>query len=269
MLCCKAYWYGFSHPLHLQAAKDSQQMFCELYYIPFYFEIVKDYSPIITGVALMPITVTFLPSSFFVGRLMTRSGRYLWAVWLGWAVTIAGSGLLILLDVNIRLYVWVLVFVVVGLGHGLILISLNFSAQAMADTQNVGYAAAMYTFTRTFGMCIGVAVGGAIFQNGFKKHLGELQLPTQVAGDAQGSMVGLKALPRNSSEYQAYILAYAEAFKVVFEVLTAIAGLGAILSLLNREYTMDKTLDSEHVLHREKVTDPEAKEETSEAKAVD
>lgn len=244
-------------------------MFCELYYIPFYFETVKDYSPTITGVALMPLTGTVLPTCVLVGRLMTRSGRYRWAVWLGWAVTIAGSGLLILLDVDIRVYAWVLVFVVVGLGHGLILISLNFSAQAMADTQNVGYAAAMYTFTRTFGMCIGVAIGGVVFQNEFKKHLGELQLPTQVADDAQGFMISLKALPRNSSEYQAYILAYADAFKVVFEVLTAVAGLGAILSLLIKEYTMDKKLDSEHVLRREKAVIPEAREETSEAKAVD
>ena len=37
--------------------------------------------------------------------------------------------------------------------------SLNFSIQAIA------YAAAMYTFTRTFGICIGVAVGGSVFQN--------------------------------------------------------------------------------------------------------
>ena len=244
-------------------------MFCELYYIPFYLESVKDYSPTITGVALMPLTGALLPTSVIVGRLMTRSGRYLWAVWLGWAVTVAGSGLLILLDLDIRVYAWILVFVVVGLGHGLILMSLNFSVQAMADTQNVGYAAAMYTFTRTFGMCIGVAVGGAVFQNEFKKHLGELQLPTQAADDAQGFLVGLKALPRISPEYQAYILAYAEAFKVVFEVLTAVAGLAALLSLLIKEYTMDKKLDSEHVLHREKAVVLEANEETSEAKSVD
>ena len=244
-------------------------MFCELYYIPFYFETVKDYSPTITGVALMPLTGAVLPTCVLVGRLMTRSGRYRWAVWLGWAIAIIGSGLLILLDADVRVCVWVLVFIVVGVGHGLILIALNFSAQAMADTQNVGYAAAMYTFTRTFGMCIGVAVGGTVFQNEFKKHLGERQLPTQVANDAQGFIVDLKALRRHSPEYQAYILAYADAFKVVFQVLTAVAGLGAVLSLLIKEYTMDRKLDSEHVLCREKAFIPEAKEETSEAKGIE
>lgn len=227
-------------------------MFCELYYIPFYFESVKNYSPTITGITLIPITGTMLPTSVIIGRLMTRFGRYRWAIWLGWAITIAGTGLLILLDVNIQVYAWVLVFVVVGLGHGLILMSLNFGVQAMADTRDVAYAAAMYMFTRTFGMCIGVVLGGTVFQNEMKKHLGELHLPTEVANNAEAFVASLKAFPNPSIQYQAYILAYANSFKVVFEVLTAVAGLAAFASLLIREHTVDKALDSEHILRQEK-----------------
>lgn len=235
-------------------------MFCELYYIPFYLESVKDYSPTITGVALIPLTGALLPTSVIVGRLMTRFGRYRWAIWLGWAITIASTGLLMLLDVDIRVYAWVLIFLVVGLGHGLILMSLNFSVQAMADTQNVAYAATMYTFMRTFGMCIGVAIGGAVFQNGLKKQLGELHLPVDVANNAESFLASLRALPKASVEHQMYILAYSNAFKLVFGVLTALAGLAGILSLIIREHTMDKELDSEHVLHHEKIDpDPEVK----------
>lgn len=229
-------------------------MFCELYYIPFYLESVKDYSPTITGVALIPLTSALLPTSVIVGRLMTKTGRYRWAIWLGWIITIAGTGLLILLDVDIKVYAWVLIFMAVGLGHGMILMSLNFSIQAMADSQNVGYAAAMYTFTRTFGMCIGVAVGGAVFQNELKKHLGDLHLPTRIAVDAEAFMIILRTLPKTSAEYQGYTLAYARSFQVVFEVLTAVAGLAALLSLLIKGYSMDKKLDSEHVFLPEKQT---------------
>ena len=227
-------------------------MFCELYYIPFYLESVKDFSPTITGVALMPLTGALLPTSVVVGRLMTRTGRFRWAVWLGWTVTIAGTGLLILLDVHTRTYAWVLIFIVVGLGHGFILMSLNFSIQAMSDTHNVAYAAAMYTFTRTFGMCIGVAIGGAVFQNQLQKHLADLRLLTTVATDAEGFVAALHALPKDSPEYQNYILAYAKSFGNVFEVLTAVAGLAGLLSLLIKKFSMDKALDSEHVLRQEK-----------------
>lgn len=226
-------------------------MFCQLYYIPFYLESVKGFSPTITGVAMMPITVALLPTSVIVGMLMTRTGRFRWAIWIGWVILTAGTGLLILLDVQTRTYVWVLIFIVVGLGHGFILMSLNFSIQAMSDTRNVAYAVAMYTFTRTFGMCIGVAAGGTVFQNQVKKHLADLGLLiTDVAADTESFVATLKTLPKSSPEYQNYILAYAKSFENVFEVLTAIAGLAGLLSLLIKKFSMDRELDSEHVLRQ-------------------
>ena len=215
----------------------------------------------------MPLTGALLPTSIMIGRLMTRFGRFRWAVWLGWVVTIVGTGLLILLDTNIRTYAWVMIFVVVGLGHGLVLMSLNFSVQAMAETQNVAYAAGMYTFARTFGMCIGVAIGGVVFQNELKNHLGNLHLPTAVAKNAESFLATLEALPKDSTQHQAYILAYADSFKIVFEVLTAIAGLAGLLSLLIHEYTMDRELDSEHVLRPEK-KETSASEDLTEANAT-
>ncbi|KAL8887950.1 MAG: hypothetical protein Q9192_006251 [Flavoplaca navasiana] len=91
----------------------------------------------------------------------------------------------------------------------------------MADAQNVAYAAALYTFIRTF-----------------------------VAKDAERFAATLKAPPKASEEYQHYILAYAESFKVVFVVLTALTALAGLLSLLIKEHTMDRVLDSEHTLRQ-------------------
>ena len=234
-------------------------MFCELYYVPFYLASVKNYEPTIIGVYLMPMTGTMIPASVIVGRLMTRFGRYRWAVWLGWAVTIMSTGLLIVLDAHIRTYAWILIFLAVGLGHGLTLTSMNLSIQAMANTHNVAYAAAMYTFARTFGMCIGVAIGGTVFQNELARNLGILHLSIAIADDAEGFVTHIKTLPKDSAPYQEYIIAYAESFKVVFEVLTGVAALAGLLSLLIKECTMNKDLGSEHVLGQEKQTvKPEA-----------
>ena len=203
---------------------NDDQVFCTLYCVPLYFESVKNFSPTITGVPLMPLSIAMLPTSVVVGRLMTRFGRFRWAIWLSWLVTTVGGGLHILLDGNTKIYAWVLIFIVLGLGHGLILMSLNFRVQAMADSRNVAHAAFMYTFTRTFGMCIGVAVGCTVFQNTLKNHLGDLGLSTLVANDTEGFLVSLRALPAESSMRKAYILAYADSFLNVFEVLTAVAG---------------------------------------------
>ena len=211
---------------------------------------MKDFSPSITGLAMMPITGALLPSSVIVGRLMAKFGRFRWAVWSGWIITTTGTGLLILLDADLKAAGWVLIFIVVGLGHGFVLMSLNVAIQAMAEIRHVADAAAMYTFTRTFGMCIGVAIGGTVFQNRLSDHLSARHLPTAVAKNAEGFTERLKDLPRSSPEYHAYIAAYAEGFQNVFQVLTAVAGLAGILSLFIKRYSMDKDLGSEHVLQR-------------------
>ena len=250
MICFLA--TALRHCKRFSADFSLHQMFCELYYLPFYLESVKDYNATITGVSLIPLTGTLLPVSVVIGRLLTKTGRFRWAIWLGWVVTVLGTGLLILLDVHIRVYAWVLVFLVVGVGHGLLLMSLNFSVQAMASTANVAYAAAMYTFLRTFGMCLGVAVGGAVFQNELRKSLGELELQKAVATQAESFVGILKTMPKTSAQYQTYILAYADAFRVVFEVLVGLAGLAGLLSIFIKEFTMDKALDSEHVLGQRK-----------------
>lgn len=140
----------------------------------------------------------------------------------------------------------------------------------MADTRDVAYAAAMYMFTRTLGMCIGVVLGGTVFQNELKKHLGELHLPTEVVNNAEGFIASLKAFPNPSIQYQAYILAYANSFKVGFELLTAVAGLAAFSRLLIKEYTRDKALDSEHILRQEKEESaPESGRDVSRANEKD
>jgi MFS family permease len=225
-------------------------MFCKLYYIPFFLEVVKDFSPTITGLVMMTIMVAVLPSSIVAGRLMAKFGRFRWAVWSGWAITIIGTGLLILLDADLKAYGWVLIFVVVGLGQGLLLMSINVAVQAMSEIKHVADAVAMYAFTRAFGMCIGVAIGGTVFQNRLSEHLSDRRLPTAMAKNAEGFSKTLKDLPKSSTEYQAYISAYTEGFQNVFQVLTAVAGLAGLLSLFIKRYNMDKNLGSEHILQR-------------------
>lgn len=181
---------------------------------------------------------------------MAKFGRFRWAVWSGWTITTAGTGLLIFLDADLKAQGWALIFVTVGLGHGFVLMSLNVAIQAMAEIRHVADAAAMYTFTRTFGMCIGVAIGGTVFQNRLSRHLSDRHLPTAVARNAEGFSKRLKDLPRSSTEYQTYISAYTEGFQNVFHVLTAVAGLAGILSLFIKRSSMDKDLGSEHILQR-------------------
>lgn len=63
--------------------KDGLLLWCGLYYMPLYYEAVKGMSPIMTGVALFPMTFTVAPASIVAGFLIAYTGKYVWAIWSG------------------------------------------------------------------------------------------------------------------------------------------------------------------------------------------
>lgn len=127
---------------------------------------------------------------------------------------------------------------------------LIFSTQAMAKTEDVAYAATMYAFLRALGFGLGVAIGGTAFQNTLFHHLTDVGLPTSIARDAEGYVAVLQAMSKDSLMYQQLVHAYSDAFKTIWEILTAISVLGLVSSLGIAHYPLDRKYDSRHRLSR-------------------
>ena len=225
-----------------------------LYYLPIYLESVRDLSPTITGVGLLGITCGVFPSSSLVGVVVSRKGHFRWAIWAGWAITTLGTGLLLLFGTHTTTATWAGIFFVIGLGHGFLLSALGVSAQAAARSGDVSYAVAMYSFMRTFGMVIGVAIGGAIFQNRLPRYLENAGITPEraleIAKNADAFVTTLRQMPASSSSHQIIVGAYAQSFRVIFGVLTGVSSLGGIASMAIRHHSMDRELESEHVFRR-------------------
>lgn len=96
------------------------KMWVVLYYLPLYFEAVKGYSFVTTGIALFPATFTAAPVGIITGLLITKSGSYRWAIWSGWATTTLGIAILVLLDVDTAVVQWVFLDLVSGVDLGLV-----------------------------------------------------------------------------------------------------------------------------------------------------
>ncbi|KAI9858789.1 MAG: hypothetical protein M1813_007256 [Trichoglossum hirsutum] len=225
-------------------------LYGQLYNIPFFLESAKGFTTTNTGMSLLPITFTMVPASVVVGVLMSRSGHYMWAVWVGWATAISGASLLIFLDTSIETFNWILIFLVAGLGHGLLLSPLNLAAQATCDTRDAAFAASMFTFMRGLGICIGVAVGGSIFQNALSSQLSGVGLPSGTARDSAAFVLEIWKMPAKSDLHLKYVGAYAGAFRKVFEVMAGFALFGGVISLLIEPQTLDREFDSGHVLQK-------------------
>jgi hypothetical protein len=47
-----------------------------LYYLPLFFEVAKDFSPVTSGIVVFPLTFTVAPAATVVGVVIAKSGRY-------------------------------------------------------------------------------------------------------------------------------------------------------------------------------------------------
>ncbi|ETI21001.1 hypothetical protein G647_07344 [Cladophialophora carrionii CBS 160.54] len=234
-----------AHGIYIGAFVQGLVLYAQLYYIPFFYESVKLYSPIRTGVSLLPILLTLIPASVIVGAAITRTGTYLWAIAIGWALTTLGTGLTISWDRSTHTAVWAIELIILGVGHGLNLNALNTASQAVSKPGDEGRAVGMYAFLRSFGMAIGVGVSGSVFQNVMKSKLKDTGLPTDIATNAEAYLLVLKQMG-DTPERQAVIDAYVSGFHGVFAFLTALAGVALILGLFIRHHEINKELISEH-----------------------
>lgn len=122
-----------------------------MYYLPVYYETVKGFSSLDSGLAVLPETLTLVPASILIGYLVSWSGSYRWAIWLGWSVSTLGSALLYLLAPETSKGIWIALNLPVGAGMGLLFGAMGFAVQAAVDPGRVSLAVALYSFWRSFG----------------------------------------------------------------------------------------------------------------------
>jgi MFS family permease len=124
-----------------------------LYYLPLYYEAVKEFTPITAGIALFPETFSVGPACIIVGVIASRTGHYIRGVWIGWLLTSLGTGLICFLGVNTSTVDWVFLNLVPGLGIGLLYSAMSFAVQASAQSagEDSGFAIAMFSFFRSLG----------------------------------------------------------------------------------------------------------------------
>ncbi|KAL4919045.1 major facilitator superfamily domain-containing protein [Aspergillus aurantiobrunneus] len=219
-----------------------------LYYLPLYYQAVREFGPILTGVALFPQTFTVAPSAIICGVLVTITGRYRWGLWVGWSLSILGLGLLCLLDPHTSTVAWIFLNLPSGLGLGFLTAAIVCTVQASATNKNLTVAVAMVVFFRAFGQAIGIAVGGVIFQNRMRHELltypdlsGRAEEWSQDAAALVTTIRGMDDGLRKEQLKQAY----ADSLRIIWAFMAGISGVGLALSVLVKKYDLNRALRTE------------------------
>ena len=184
-----------------------------------------------------------LPTSAIVSHIITRIGFVRSSIWIGWMTTCIASVLLLILSKTTRTVVWVLIFLLFGSGNGVILTSISFYMQGNVAINDAGTVAGIYTFMRSLGMSVGVALGGTAFQNSMLESLASQNLSEHIAHEAERYVSVLKSMDQNADLTISIIDAYLRGFRGVFILMVCTSLLGLMVTSFLSRVDLSKLLE--------------------------
>lgn len=220
-------------------------MFGAIVYLPVYLQLVKDTSPTVSGLMLLPLMVGFLATSIWSGRAISRWGRYKVFPVVGTLLVAVGMGLLSGLRSDTSLVEAGLRMAVVGVGLGLVMQVIVIAVQNSVPRSELGVATSSSMFFRTLGGTFGTALFGAILTGRLTSELtrtlpagAELD-PTSITGSPQA----VRALP--DPVRMAVVEGFVAGVQTVFLVAAVVAALAFVLSWLLPEHQLSSTMEAD------------------------
>ncbi|THH09774.1 hypothetical protein EW145_g1785 [Phellinidium pouzarii] len=147
-----------------------------LYYLPQFFQVALGYSPIRSGVFLLPVLVSQTVASFISGVLVSRTGRYRSIIYLGFGVWTIGCGLLSTINASTREALPVVYMLIAGVGAGQTLQTTTVAAQASVSRRDMSVVTAVRNFARLLGGTLSLAIGSTIINNSLRSKMTSLGL---------------------------------------------------------------------------------------------
>lgn len=90
----------------------------DIYYLPLYYQNVRGYSPVMSGVMILPLMLAFSIGSMSSGIIISRIGKYNVVLRTGYLLWTAGAGGRISLHRTSHVGVMVVIQIIEGIGIG-------------------------------------------------------------------------------------------------------------------------------------------------------
>ena len=215
-----------------------------IFVITLYFQFLKGYSPLSTGVRLLPVAVMTGITSVLGTKLAVRNGTKLvvaggmvcLAIGLAWASTAAT-------DSSYLKIAGTMIFI--GSGIGLTSAPATESIMGAVSAAKAGVGSAVNDATRITGATLGVAVVGSIYASIYASRLADAlpaQVPGPIADSAQrsvGTAFGIAAHlgaagqpPLAQGLHDAASNAFFDGFQTAVLVAVAVCLIGAVAAAI-------------------------------------
>ncbi|KAI8998689.1 iron permease [Trametes punicea] len=219
-----------------------------IFYLPVFFQGVRDASPIRSGVDILPLTLTIPFAAIILGSSVKRlGGRYRYQNWIGWAITVLGFGVLSTVTENSSRAQYIATQIPAGLGIGAIWVATQLPILAPLPYSNNAHALAFHIFLRRFAQSFGIAIGGTIIQNVLLHDLPPAYVKTlpkgvELAYAIIPTIAGLQEPLKDQVRH-----AFAQSTQLLWRVMIGISGAGLLSSFLMEEWSLRTARDDRWV----------------------
>ena len=209
----------------------SSVLFIHCYYLPYWFQAIRNDSPIRSGLHLLPYMATNFIFTVIAGILVTKTGYYNPPALLGPVLAAIGCGLLTTFRVDTPTAKWVGLEIFASVGPGLTMQQGLVAVQAVLPPETAAIGTALIFFAQSLAGAIFVSVGSSLLRNELSSGLSVARLPgvniTEVL--SVGATEVRQQVP--SGELGRFLAIYNSALQKLFimSIPLAILGLGAAL----------------------------------------
>ena len=212
------------------------------YYLPLYFQAVKQQSPVRSGLLVIPVMVTTSLVGIIAGIVQHRtSGYYREIIVLGTLLLCLGSGVFILMGADTSLGEAIGLQILFGAGSGLLFNPPFIAIQNQVEQDHIATATSMFSFLRNVAISISVILGGVVFQNSMDARQRDvLSSPSlgfsadvlaKLTGKEAAANIALPSMLSDERQRAAVTEAFAWSMRNMWIMYTAFAGLGVLASV--------------------------------------
>jgi EmrB/QacA subfamily drug resistance transporter len=142
-------------------------MFGAINFLPLFQQTVQGASATNSGLLLLPMMAAAMVVSLFVGKMITKTGKYKIYPIAGGVGMALGMFLLSTMGVGTSTWLTGVYIAVLGVGMGFLMQTTMLIAQNSVEQKDLGVASSASTFFRSIGGSFGVSLFGALFNNRF------------------------------------------------------------------------------------------------------
>ena len=217
------------------------------YFLPLYLQGVLGASPLMSGVYLLPLTLSLSITNCVSGLVVRRTGKYLLVMRTATCIMVLGFGLFIDLPKDYQWAKIIIYQIVAGMGIGPNFQCPLLAVQASSLQADHAAAASTFNFFNNLSASITIVVSTAIFQNAMQaqqpriiNELGPSVAELLTGRNAAAKIEAIGALP----DFQRRIAqeAFLKAMLGMWVMYVALGALSIVCSLR----VQDKVLSKEH-----------------------